>query len=135
MPWLLGNILDGIFLDAEYIYEGVIVMAILPKKAYGEFEPLISPLVQAIHKLGVWTEGSCEGHLEEGKRPYPYVLIDSWSPDKLVELQRRVGRWNSTHGKEWIFMPSFYSDGCGTPHYLRLMPREDNSERDFQLLC
>lgn len=59
----------------------------------------IKKLVDAILKLGLRTDASCEGHLEEIKHHHPWVSYNPFSNDSV--LQALVVKYNETHEIKW----------------------------------
>ena len=104
----------------------------LPAWAYREFEPRIRKLVRALHNMGIWTEDSCEGHLDPNRSSHPYVIL---CPTAFPNFFKFLGEWNwNRRGREWIIQPRGPL-GEGWPNsFLYLQPWERNPQRDPAIL-
>lgn len=106
----------------------------LPPEAYDDFEPHIRGLVKAIHRMGIWTRSSCEGHLDPLRDSCPHVIIDvryPVSPRKFLrEFLKLLGEWNLSGKEKWCLCPHLVYDDGDEPLLLYLVPLENNSRRD-----
>jgi hypothetical protein len=111
---------------------------VLEDSLYLELDPKIRNLVHILHEKWIWTDSSCEGHLDPDKSPHPYVSIPLDHPRNIAHwralfwLFQKLGEWNS-QGHEWVLRP-FYFDPA-YPSWFFLEPREENSGRDPSVLA
>lgn len=66
-------------------------------------DPGIEKLTSVLDKLGYWTLGSCEGHLDGKSHPYPWVTI--WGlfvDEKTIErYNKMLEQFNTTSEIKW----------------------------------
>lgn len=123
-----------------------------PESEYARLEDNVRDLVKALHRLGIITVMSCQGHIRTawyytGVLPWPWIIIQD-KPEKIAVLSRLIEAWNKDNpGKKWILSkdrihPSF------TPEYIvnvmqrdypgtivrALVPAEENSDLSEDVL-
>lgn len=89
---------------------------------YTEFiEEKIRDLVKALHRIGIRTEMSCEGHIGNpflNIMTYPWVLLIVL-PDVKNRIVRRIATWNRKHQQsEWVLSEDRIYP-VYTPEYIR----------------
>ena len=67
----------------------------------GSLDPGIEDLVRVLTGLGYITQGSCEGHLDERKFPFPWVTILGLGAHRIRGLEGRIGLFNQQSDIKW----------------------------------
>jgi hypothetical protein len=68
-------------------------------------DPKIAPIIKALQILGIRTTGSCEGHLDRGSSPYPYIHCYIEDFNKMILLLRN---FNPRQGKHFWIRPLWF---------------------------
>lgn len=112
----------------------------IPEEFYTKLDPGIQSLVKALHHLTVPTISSCEGHLEEGKTPYPWVALPlkELEGGELKVLGEKLAAFNASRVATWgpwILRPNagHFGEGIYLP-VLELSPLEHNGMPSLSIL-
>ena len=71
----------------------------------GFIDPGITDLVRVINPLGLRTQGSCEGHLDGRRHPFPWVTVYGMavSSEMRLDIQERLlNGFNKKSNVQWV---------------------------------
>ena len=95
---------------------------------YKNLESGIRQLVKSLHKTGIRTEMSCEGHIREkwyytGVLPYPWVIIKPLEK-QLAKIKKLLKAWNKQNPENKWILTTERIHGSYTPDYIEWKIKE-----------
>ena len=108
----------------------------MPDAVYEGLELRIRTLVKRINKLGLFTIESCEGHTEEDKSSFPYVVlgVEFRMTFVLSKILRIISIFNEDPETDsWIIVPCDWEDQK-RGYALVLRPQNNNDNRSLVVL-
>lgn len=114
-------------------------LIIWPEEDYAQLENEVRELVRALHRLGITTIMSCEGHIRSspiyvGVLPWPWVIV-VLDPEKLSLLTQKIDCWNGKNPCEKWILSTERIHKSFTPEYIAHMIARDFPGCIVRALC
>ena len=90
----------------RYASMGLIPLPDEVKRAVeGPIDPGITDLVRVVNPLGLRTQGSCEGHLDGRRHPFPWITVYGMAVSQEMRKgvqTKLLDRFNKTSKVQWV---------------------------------